>query len=407
MSNLETLALEPDAVAAQIAADLSKVDPDLLSSELEYTPTGQHSYYRDLIRGGQAAEFRLAKHRGQMERLHAARAERAQRANPFEFRVEPGRTDGQGGYFSPPAWLNELFATANRPGRVLAGLMRRFDLPAGVSQVNIPVLSTGTQVATAADGASVDDRDIIDTSSSSIVEPIAGMADVALQLLDLSPVAAAVDWALLMDLSESYDAHLEARLLYGLGSGSGQILGVMNASGINTVTYTDASPTGSEIDPFLGQAAAKIGDNRKRPPECWLMRTARWTWFMTSEDGSANRPFGLDTRFYLGNDDDTPDPVSGFLGWPVFLDDAIPTTISGNPGSFGYTAGAQDAIVCLRPTELLLLEGSPSTVVDRESRSGSLGARVRLHNNVASIADRRATGISVVGGTGLTPVSGF
>jgi hypothetical protein len=285
--------------------------------------------------------------------------------------------------------------------------MRRFPVPPGVSSVNVPIIGTGTQVQTSPDSAAVPDRDFTDSPGSSAAVPLAGRADVALQLLEQSPPGAYLDWAIFQDLAEDYDYQLELQLLNGVGgTGNGaQLLGVMQVPGTNAITYTDASPTGSEIDPYLGNAFAKVGDNRLRPPQCWLMRSARWAWFMTSEDGTSNRPFGLDTRFYLGNDDDTPDPISGFLGLPAFLDDAIPANLSGNPGAF-TNSGTQDAVICLRPTDLLLLEGEPRTAVYREPLSGQLGVRIELHNYAAAITGRRPASISVVGGTGLVVQAG-
>lgn len=409
-THLDELALDPETFAASVVEKLGAQARER-DNELVYTVTGEHSYYRDLIRGGVGAEQRLAQHRDQMGHVHAERARRLRglaASSRFEFRVEPGRTDGQGGYFSPPAWLNRLFATANRPGRVLAGLVPRVPLPPGVSQVNVPVIGgTGDAEGTDADGADVADADLTDSAASSVVEPIAGDADIAVQLLDLSPVAAATDWAVSMDLAEAYDAQLEARLLYGAGPAAGQIQGVMTMSGTNQIAYTDSSPTGSELDTYLGQAVAAIGDNRLRPPECWLMRTARWAWFQTSED-LQGLPFGLTTQFYLGADDETPDPVGGLIGFPVFLDDAIPVTITGTaPAALGFAGGNQDAIVCLRPRDMLLLEGEPQTSVMREPLSGTLGVRIQYRNYVAALTTRRPAGISVITGTGLKPITGF
>lgn len=373
---------------------------------LTYHRHARHSYFRDSIlmdlgRAPSGAVERLERHGQEMRVVLAERERRAWQAihaGGVEYRVEPNRTDGQGGYFSPPLWVNELFATANRPGRVLADLMPCFDLPPGVSQVNLPIISTGTVVDPQADGAPVPSQAITDSSGSSWVTTLSGKADVALQLLELSPVGAALDWALFQDLCEAYDDDLETQLLSGVSNGppATSLGGVTNVSGINSVTYTSGSPTGAGLWPFLGQAAAQIGDNRKRPPECWLMRTARWAWLEGSED-TATRPFGLPSPFFLGSDDETPDPVSGLYGWPVFCDDAVSATIG----------GTQDQIILLRPTDLCLFEGMPQTAIDREPGSGNLSVRLRLRNYVAAITGRRPAGISVVGGTGLAVQSGW
>ena len=97
-------------------------------------------------------------------------------------------------------------------------------------------------------------------------------------------------------------------------------------TGITNVTYTDASPTGGEMYPYLAKTAAQLADARQLPPQCWLARTARWMWLLSSED-TAGLPFGVSALDYLGSDDETPDPIGGLLGLPLFLDEAIPATL--------------------------------------------------------------------------------
>jgi len=121
------------------------------------------------------------------------------------------------------------------------------------------------------------------------------------------------------------------------------------------------------------------------------MRTARWSWLTTQED-TAGRPFGISSPFFLGADEETPDPVGGLISWPVFLDDAIPATQG--------AGGNEDFITCLRPTDLILLEGPVQTAVMREPLSGALGARIQLHASVAAITNRYTAGIWVIQGTG-------
>lgn len=413
MSEIDLLTTDPDAVAAKIAESLESLRHR--ADEMVYHPAAEHSYYRDFLasRGigeSPGARDRLARHAEQMERVRSERRDRAARmersgAVGFERRATPDRTDGLGGYFSPPVWLDQLFATANRPGRVLAGLMPTFPLPDGVSSVNVPVIGAGTVSQPVADDASAPDGDLTDTLTTSAVVPIVGQADVAVQLLELAPHGGMVDWAISMDLAEGYDASLEQQLLAGAGTAAGQLVGVLSAGG-SAIAYTDAAPSGKALYPLLGEAFAQVGDKRNMQPQCWLMRSARWAWLMTQEDAS-NRPYGLDTGFYLGSDDSTPDPVSGLLGIPVFLDEAVPATLSGNPGAFTAAAGSQDAILCLRPHDMILLEGEPRAMVAREPLSGEMGVRLQQRRYVAALTGRRPAGIAVVSGTGLAVQPGF
>ena len=130
------------------------------------------------------------------------------------------------------------------------------------------------------------------------------------------------------------------------------------------------------------------------------MRTARWAWLNAAED-IANRPFGLPSPFFLGNDDATPDPISGLFGWPVFLDDAIPATYNSS-GSTTVQTGNEDMIFCVRPSDMLIFEGSPRTDVFLEPGSATLSVRFRYRNYAAAIVGRYAAGVGSIGGTGLT-----
>ena len=377
---------------------------------LTYGRGSPHSYFRDWL-GSNVPEFarlrtrdseqRLTRHAQEMDQI-AKNRERTARARldagEFEYRVEPNTTQGTGGYFTPPAWLNNLFAPARHAARVLADLIpANFMLPSGVSSINLPILTAGTEVRPQVPNTGVPDKDITDAAGSSTVAVFAGDADVSLQLLEQSPPGAHLDWALFMDMGMSLAANIEYQLLYGSGLANKQLLGITQVGGsINTITFTQNSPTGALLYPYFGQAIAAIGNNRLLPPEVWMMRSSRWGW-TTTQESTAGLPFGLPSPFFMGNDEDTPDPVSGLLGFPVFLNESIPATIGGN----------QDVILLLRPSDLILLEGDVKTAVYTDVLSGSLGARLQLHQSVAAITNRYTTGISVITGTGMAIQSGF
>lgn len=379
------------------------------SEPLTYHRNAPVSYFADLIASSlhqdRGAAQRLERHDQESRIIAKERQERAWRglrAGQFEYRIEPNTADGEGGYFTVPAWLNELFATAKRPGRVLAGLIPgRFPLPNGISSVNVPIFTQGTLVKTRPDNTAVADQDITDSAGTSFVATLDGEADVALQLLEQSPAGAALDWVVFKDLAEAYDFELESQLIAGLGTAQ-RILGVTNVASTVGVTYTSASPTGTTMFPYIGQAVARVGNNRDLQPEVILMRTARWAWIGSQED-TAGLPFSIASPFFMGSDPLTPDPVGGMLGLPAFLDDAIPSTIGGTAS----TAGTQDEIIVLRPSDLLLFEGMPQTAVMRDPLSGSLGVRLQLHNRAAAITNRYPSGISPVTGTGMVVQSGY
>jgi HK97 family phage major capsid protein len=370
---------------------------------LTYHQHGRHSFFRDLVFEDRVpgAEDRLRHHAVEMDVIRAERDRRAwgaMRSGDFgyERRVEPNRIDGQGGFFSPRAWVNELFATARRPGRVLAGLIpAKFELPLGVSSVNLPVIGTGTTDTVAQDNAAVPGTDFTDSAGSSFCASFAGQSNIPLQMLEQSPVGASIDWVIFTDMGESYDAELESQILYGTGTANQQLPGIVPNSGITPIAYTDSSPTGAEMWPFLAQGAAQLGDARDLPPELWLMRTARWAW-LQGQTSTTGYPFGI-SPIYLGKDDDTtPDPIGGLMGWPVFLDDAISATLGGN----------QDEAIVVRPSDLVLFETAPMTSINREPGAGNLSCIIEMHGYAAAIT-RYTTATAVVGGSGFAVASGY
>lgn len=363
------------------------------------------SYLRDLYmrHRDQSAMERLKRHGVEMDDYNRRASERAMRefraaADEYgiEYRVNPNTTQGTGGYFNPPAWLIEDAATYPRPKRVLANLVNKFPLPRGAATVNIPLMMTGNAEDNQVPGTQDDSNDVTDSATSCNAVTISGMGDVAIQLLEMGPVSGATDHAWFRDLSEAYDYNLETQLLVGTGGTGpqGQFTGLYNVSSTNSVTYTDSSPTGAKMYPYFGQAAAAIGKKRGMPPFAWLMRTARWSWLVTSEDTS-NRPL----EFPDLNGADNALCPGAIAGWPVWMEDAIPTTLG--------TGGNQDTIIACIPSDIYLFEGQAVSHINVETLSGTLQARFTYRNYAAAITGRYSSGISVLSGTGLIPVSGY
>jgi hypothetical protein len=267
----------------------------------------------------------------------------------------------------------------------------------GVSSVNIPIISNGTTDAQTEDISAVPDTDITDQAGSSLSVTFSGDADIALQDLELSPVGASIDMAIFLDLSESYGSNLEAAVLYGAGTAFQQLPGIAPNATTN-VSYSDNSPTGSEMWPLLAEAAAQLADARDLPPEIWLMRSARWFW-LQGQESTTGYPFGLSPMF-LGKDDPlTPNPIGGLMGLPVFLDDSVSATL-------GPVSAPQDEIIAVRPSDLFLFETAPMTAVMQEPGSANLSVRIQMHGYAAAIT-RYTQGVATVTGTGMSIASGY
>lgn len=400
--------------------------------ELTYHRDGKHSYFRDLAlaesgAGGAVGE-RLERHAREiaveLPKLERRGREAAALAG-VQLRVNPN-TDSPGSTFAPPLWLLDKFATAPRVGGVLSTMMPRFTLPPGVHAVFLPRLITGTQATAVSDlhppggldlpGPGVGVTSVMDTDASSVVVPIVGQGDVALQLLEQSPAGAHLDWVMWTDLMSSYTQTLEQMLIAGGGTvvnlgGGKSFTGLLHVPGGNVITYTDATPSGGRIVSFFGLMAAAIGNTRQRPPQLWLARSSRWAWLASAEDAQG-QPFSFPSHMPPPQpgpeifDDGVPTPVGAVAGFPLFCDDAIPTTLNGDH-DFPAGPGNQDAIIGCRPSDMLLLEAPPRMSVMLEPLSGTLQARLQLRSYAAAILGRYPSGIASLRGTGMTIQAGF
>jgi len=400
-----TIEIRGDASAIIDALRASGLDfKESVSVEREsltYQDGGENSYFRDLLDGfggDNAANARLARHAREVKDEIERRDRAARRAPDVEYRTNPNRTSGLGGSFAPPIWLIDAFATAPRAKRVLAAQIPNFELPLGVSSVNLPRLTTGNVEQPVADSSADPNADALDAAVSCTVVTISGHGDVAMQALEQSG-GSGLDYAFLKDLNEAYDAQAEAQLIAGTGNANAQLPGLLSlVPAANQVAYTDATPTATEMFSSLGKTVAAVGNSRKLPPEAWLMTTSRLAWLGSSEDNQ-NRPLMLTDRDGSGNVD--------LLAYPVEPDDAVPTNLTYNSATHNWTTGGtQDVIVACRPSDSMLFESTPRASVQTEVLSGTLQARIQMHRYVA-VLHRYPSGIAVLCDTGMTVQSGF
>ncbi len=372
----------------------------ITKEELTYErrgPRSRRSYFRDLAArdADPKANARLEAHEAEA-RVELPKMEaRMARAAGAEYRVNESAATSAA---AVPLWANQYFATAPRPKRVLASLIPTFDLPEHVASVHMPRIVTGTNTGTQ-EIAPVPDRDFTDAAVESPVTTVSGQSDVAMQLLEQSPLGAALDMAILKDLQESADANLEEKLFNGSGTGR-EITGILNlptgAGAVSKVEYTSASPKGYETITELGKVGAQLGNARLCPPECWIMRTNRWMWIGSSTD-LEDLPLAVPGHQALPPvpytfDENRPAAAPPILGAPTFLSDAISTTLG--------EAKNQDAIFAIRPTDQMLFQGDTKTMVLTEVLSGTGQARFSSRTYAAMLW-RRPTAISYLVGTGL------
>lgn len=309
------------------------------------------------------------------------------------------RVDGAGGEFVPPLWLMEEYIGLARAGRVTADLCNMMPLPPGTDTINIPRVATGTAVAIqTADNAAVQETDMTTNSVTASVRTIAGQQDVALQLLDQSPLA--FDQITFADLAEDQAFKTDVQVISGTNA-AGQVRGILSIGGLVIVTYTDLTPTVPELYPKLADSANRIATTRFRPPTAVIMHPRRWYWALAAVD-TATRPLvSMDAQgpnnalanAFPANPLAQGGPVGVTPFGPVYLDPNIPTNLGAGTN--------EDTVIFARPEEYYLWEGPIRTRVLPDVGSGNLTIRFQLYNYAAFMPDRRVANTAVVQGTGL------
>lgn len=386
------------------------------------------SYFRDLglayVGNDPVARDRLARHRREMEielpraesklrRLvlgdDAAGRDAVQELGGSMERRDISRTDGAGGEFVPPLWIMEEFAEYARAGRVTANLLRNIPLPGGTDSISIPKITGGTATGVqTADNGAVTETDMTTGSATGPVRTIAGQQDIALQLLEQSPLM--FDEIVFADLAADYNAKLDVQVLNGSGS-SGQHTGFFAVSGSTSTAYTDASPTVPEFWPSGAKAISTTSTARKMNLNGFIMHPRRWYWMVGTLD-SNNRPYvvptGAGPYLSLATIDGAAGglaegPVGTWHGLPVWLDQNVPVLFTAGAGA----AGTEDGVLVLRFSDHLLFEGAMRMRALPEVLSGTLTVRLQAYAYSAFICDRFPAGIGKIVGTGLAAPSGY
>lgn len=299
-------------------------------------------------------------------------------------------TAGAGGEFAPPLWQVADFVGYLRPGRPLVNVCHHNDLPAGVSSINLPKVSLGSQVAVqSSQNSAINERDFQTTSVSTGITTVAGQVIISQQDIDQTPIN--LDEIVLKDLANDYSYQTDLLA----------ITAVTGVSGLNAVTYTDASPTSAKV---LAQVQAGIDQVHLgvyRPAQAVVMRPDRWGRFLAATD-STGRPLVLPNAEYGAynvagmGDGPVPQGTAGTLrGVPSILDASIPVNLGAGTN--------QDEIIVFRPDEIEIFESSPKAETFQQTYANQLSVLVRFYAYWGVIANRLPKAISVITGTGMIP----
>ncbi|MET8449337.1 phage major capsid protein [Streptomyces sp. NPDC005209] len=356
-----------------------------------YDQGNGRSYMQDLMR----VQLNMDANGESIERLRRHAQDVAEAAASPEFR-DLSRTDGSGGYFVPPLWLMNQYVDLARAGRAYANLCNGQPLPGGTDSINIPKMSTGTATAIqTADNAAVQETDLADTSVQAPVRTIAGQQDVAIQLLDQSPIS--FDQVIFRDLVADYATKLDLQVISGSGS-AGQVTGIRGTSGITTITYTSATPTVAQLYSKIADAVQRIHTLRFMPPTAIVMHPRRWAYLLAASD-STGRPLVVPDAGNPQNSVATLGAVAAeqvvgqMHGLPVVTDPSMPTNLGAGTN--------EDVVHIVRASDLLLFESGIRSRVLPDVGSGNLTVRLQVYGYLAFTAARYPASVVEVGGTGL------
>lgn len=314
-----------------------------------------------------------------------------------EYRASLNTTSGTGGTFTPPAYLLEQYIKFARPGRPFADAVANEALPDGTMQVNIPKINTGTAVAwQTTQNSAVTETDLTDAYVTANVNTIAGNQTVSRQLLERSGIP--IDNLIFQDLAAAHAAYLDSAMFTGSGSG-GQIQGINNVAGINTIALTGL--TIQLVYAAVANAIQTVHTQRFAPPDCVLMAPRRWGWFLSLLDAN-DRPLFLPSA-------NSPMNVGGVLervaseavvgqmhGLPVIVDASIPTILGAGSN--------QDPIYVLRSQDLCLFESGLRAEAFPQTLAQNMSVLLQVSSYAAFLSRYPASIVEITGAT--TPTWG-
>jgi HK97 family phage major capsid protein len=407
--------LRAEYEAREVAnAARAKVAPPVQvgSEPRTYSPHGPNSYFRDLAfaaLGHDEARQRLIRHAKEVA------VEASRNPNGPEARALAAATrgeqralstvDGSGGTFVPPAYLVDEWVQFARAARVVANQVRRMDLPKGTDSINMPKVTSGTAVALqGTQNTAVTETDLTDTYVSASVVTVAGQQTVSLQLIEQSPVD--FDRVVFADLQAALAQQVDQLVIAGSGS-SGQPTGLLNLSGINTVSYSSTSPTPTNLWPLLIQALAEVNNTRFMPAQAIFMTPLRWGWLVAGQD-TTGRPLvvpeanGPWNAVGVGSPDIPAGRVGTIAGVPVYVDANIPQTLANGGTSTDAATADQDAIIVARTDDLYLYESAVTARALPQTLGSQMSVLLQTYEYLAWLPGRYPQSIAVITGEGLS-----
>ena len=300
-----------------------------------------------------------------------------------------------------PQYLTQLAAELARAGRPFADQCTNLPLPDDGMTINISRVTTGSSAAAqAAENNAVSETDIDDTLLTVDVRTIASGQQISRQAVDRGT---GIDTLIAADMMGAVATVLEDQVLNGSGS-SGNLLGLSNISGINGVTYTDASPTGAELYSKIVDGIQQVNSNRFAGADLIVMHPRRLAFLQAETDGNG-RPLVVPTQNVPQNAMGTG-PIAGY-GVTGASIAGLPVVTSGKISTGAGACGNDDVIFIVRRADMLLFEDNTQPVMVRYDQTAGLNLTVTLvaYQYACFIGGRYPASISKISGTGLVAPS--
>ena len=432
----QTLALQGDARA-------KVTEPKV------YEPGSPWSFFVDAARAernhDRDARARLARHERESaddeKRRSEVRARAAEVAWEAEFYATPAdrravdnylasggqifeqraltRTDGQGGYLVPPAWLVDSYVPPARTGTELASLFTTLPLPDKCDTVNIPKALTGTRTGPqAGDLAPSPGADLSDSFAVGRVVTVLGQQDVARSWIEQGQAAASggLDAIIYSDLQSDAGLQLDGQLWVGSNSGM-QVLGLLppqttigtglavyapNSNTNATQQYSYNGGSGTSLMTTVAQAISGVARARGKYPTHLISHA--WVYAMlTAQVDQQSRPL---IEPHGPHPAPAPSPsdngVLGFVNGLRFIGDMNCPTSFGNTGGgapmmsavtgaqFGPQAGtgSYTPVLAIHAPSLYLWTGQPRVRCLSEVVAGTLQVRFQLYMYWTAMVNR-------------------
>ena len=269
----------------------------------------------------------------------------AAESNGVDVKAMVEGTDSAGGYLVPPetaASIAELRVASAPLRSILPSISVQGD------NLNITRQTAGLTAGWADELAEKAAADMTFGTVAVSVFTAAGLAVTSNQLLaDARP---SIDNLITSDLAKRIGILEEIAFING--SGTGQPRGILNTVGIGDVNYTDASPTVSELLPFILQAVTTVQTDGLTDPTHIVMHPAIWNKIIATPAAQGDYVLGAtDARPRRAGD---PLPPKSLFGYPVVTTFNVPTTLNTD----------QSAIIVGNFNDALILDRQGITVDD-------------------------------------------